>query len=156
MHENKEFVLKMTQQLYKGCEVELVYDDGHEFDDTPHYIVRVIMSEKTICNDSDSRLLEWHSQIASAKHITSGDFRLQIEYPENSNNSLRMTAIEAMVYCLNFVPEELEDGEIKSVSVYDCNGNQHWFAWKNSVPRMCSETQEIFSELLAPYYYSKE
>lgn len=155
MNENKEFVLKMTQELYKGCEVELVYDDGFEFNDTPHYIVRVIISENTICNDSDSRLLEWHMHITSAKQINSGDFRLQIEYPQNSNLGLGMTAVQAMAYCLNFISKELEDGELKSILVYDCNGNPHWFAWENSVPRMCSETQESFSELLAPYYSKK-
>lgn len=66
-----------------------------------------------------------------------------------------MTAIEAIIYCLGFVNEVEEDGEFRSQTVYDCNGEPHWFAWKNSEPRMCSESPYPFSNKLIPYRLSR-
>ena len=66
-----------------------------------------------------------------------------------------MTAIEAMIYCLGFVSDHEEDGEYHSQTVFDCDGNKHWFSWKNNIPRMCSEYSDPFSEKLTPYRLSE-
>jgi hypothetical protein len=66
-----------------------------------------------------------------------------------------MTAIEAMVYCLGFVSDVSEDGEFRSQTVYDCNGDPHWFAWAGDEPTMCSESLTPFSEKLVPYRLSR-
>jgi len=67
-----------------------------------------------------------------------------------------MTSIEAMIYCLGFVNDVLEDNEFHSQTAYDCNGNPHWFAWCKDAPRMCSESDAPFSNELAPYSTSKQ
>jgi len=67
-----------------------------------------------------------------------------------------MTAVEAMIYCLGFVNDVPEDGEFLSQTAYDCNGEPHWFSWNKDNPRMCSESMTPFSNLLAPYRYSRE
>jgi len=67
-----------------------------------------------------------------------------------------MTATEAMIYCLGFVSDVPEDGEYRSQTVYDCNGEPHWFAWETDRPRMCSESPTPFSNSLSPYRYFRE
>lgn len=63
----------------------------------------------------------------------------------------QMTAIEAIIYCLGFVSDVEEDGAFHSQTAYDCNGEPHWFAWKNDEPTMCSESPHPFSKKLEPY-----
>ncbi len=62
-----------------------------------------------------------------------------------------MNSIEAMIYCLGFTNDTMEDGSFYSQTVYDCNGEPHWFIWTNESPKMCSETPDPFSSRLAPY-----
>lgn len=72
-----------------------------------------------------------------------------------------MNAIEAMIYCLGFVNDTPEDGYIKSQTVYDRDGEAHWFAWhivdlRRATPEPCSETPTPFARNLAPYRMSRE
>lgn len=62
-----------------------------------------------------------------------------------------MTATEAIVYCLGYKCDVLEDGAYHSATAYDCDGNPHWIAWANGIPWFCSETSYPFSEKLEPY-----
>lgn len=67
-----------------------------------------------------------------------------------------MTAIEAIIYCLGFINDIEEDGELHSQTVYDCNGEAHWFAWKKDEPKMCSESPYPFSNKLSPYRHTRQ
>jgi hypothetical protein len=62
-----------------------------------------------------------------------------------------MTAIEAIIYCLGYHDTTPEDGEIKSQVVYDRYGEFHWIAWKDYVPKFCSECDLPFSREFEPY-----
>ena len=63
-----------------------------------------------------------------------------------------MNDIEAMIYCLGVVSDVSEEGEYRSRSVYDRNGEPHWFAWTAWVGTvMCSESPTPFAKSLAPY-----
>lgn len=72
-----------------------------------------------------------------------------------------MTAIEAMIHCLESVSDTPEDGEIHSQNCYDCNGDAHWFAWHIkegkhwSIPRMCASTPYPFATRYEPYSTSR-
>jgi len=83
------------------------------------------------------------------------DGRVQIRFG-NVHKGYVMTAIEAICYCIGFVDDVEEDGEFRSSTAFDCNGDPHWFAWKNDEPRMCSESPFPFSNKLAPYRLSRE
>lgn len=72
-----------------------------------------------------------------------------------------MTAIEAMIHCLEFVSRYPVDGEFRTQCVYDRHGHPHWIAWreahgKAASPRMQSEDDTPFAECLEPYRFSKE
>ena len=68
-----------------------------------------------------------------------------------------MTAIEALIYCLGYVDETtVEDGEYRSQTVYDRNGEAHWVAWvaaygEDAEPRLCSGSPSQFTKRLEPY-----
>jgi hypothetical protein len=62
-----------------------------------------------------------------------------------------VTAIEAMIYCLGFVNDVPEDGEFRSQTAYDCNGEPHWFSWTGDIPKMCSESPTPFANDLVPF-----
>ncbi len=74
-----------------------------------------------------------------------------------------MNVIDAMIYCLGFISETPEDGEYRSQTVYDKNGDPHWFAWdidygKDARPLLCSESSRgsPFVASLEPYRLFKE
>ncbi len=62
-----------------------------------------------------------------------------------------MDATEALIYCLGFKHDVLEDGEYHSQTAYDRNGHPHWVAWVGGVPKLCSESRSPFAEFLGPY-----
>ncbi len=67
-----------------------------------------------------------------------------------------MNSIEAMIYCLGFINEEIEDGEYRSQTVYDRDNNPHWIAWEVSmreyaVPQLQSEHGFPFCKIQEPF-----
>ena len=71
-----------------------------------------------------------------------------------------MTAIEAMIYCLGFIEDTPgEDGECHSQTVYDKDGEPHWFSFdeEQDHPELCSGSCEApFAKCLEPYSVSKK
>lgn len=70
-----------------------------------------------------------------------------------------MTAIDALIYCIGFVDDRIEDGDHRSQTAYDVNGDPHWVAWSAvnrsfCSPRLCSESIAPFAAYLQPYRVS--
>ena len=62
-----------------------------------------------------------------------------------------MDATEAIIYCIGFKNDVLNDGEYHSATAFDKDGSPHWVTWCDGVPRLQSETLKPFAEYLAPY-----
>lgn len=66
-----------------------------------------------------------------------------------------MTAIEALIWCLQHIRDEVIDGDISTQCVFDRNNNPHWVAWQNTgdevSPRLCSDCWWPFAKSQEPY-----
>ena len=69
-----------------------------------------------------------------------------------------MDAYEALIYCLGWTAEDVEDGEYHSEPVWDANNERHWIAWgdESQTPRFCSDSPTPFAIYLSPYSTSKK